>query len=108
MPSYSPELIHSMRVVLNEVMTKIPVDQATPAVKAYMAEIILKAAARGQTNYEVLLAVASEQKAPTSVTPTSGRGMLDGPYGKRRECDLPFCWSLCRTSTVVTRAADGA
>ena len=61
MPSYSPELIHSMRVVLNEVMTKIPVDQATPAVKAYMAEIILKAAARGQTNYEVLLAVASEQ-----------------------------------------------
>ena len=61
MPSYSPELIHSMRVVLNEVMTKVPVDQATPAVKAYMAEIILKAAAGGQTNYEVLLAVASEQ-----------------------------------------------
>jgi hypothetical protein len=61
MPSYSPELIHSMRVVLNEVMTKVPVNQATPAVKAYMAEIILKAAATGQTNYEVLLAVASEQ-----------------------------------------------
>jgi hypothetical protein len=61
MPSYSPELIHSMRVVLNEVMTKVPVNQATPAVKAYMAEIILEAAATGQTNYEALLAVASGQ-----------------------------------------------
>jgi hypothetical protein len=61
MPSYSPEVIHCMRAALNEVMTKIPVDQATQEVKAYMAEIILKAAAEGQTNYEVLLAAASQQ-----------------------------------------------
>jgi hypothetical protein len=37
------------------------VEQATPAVKAYLAEIILKAAAGGQTDYDVLLAAASEQ-----------------------------------------------
>jgi hypothetical protein len=61
MPSYSPEVIHSMRAALNEVMTKIPVDQATQEVKAYMAEIILKAAADGQTNYEFLLAAGSRQ-----------------------------------------------
>jgi hypothetical protein len=50
-----------MRAALNEVMTKIPVDQATQEVKAYMAEITLKAAAEGQTNYEFLLAAASRQ-----------------------------------------------
>ena len=61
MPSYSPELIHSMRAALNAVMTEIPADQATPAVKAYMAEIILGAAAAGETHYEVLLAAASKQ-----------------------------------------------
>ena len=61
MPSYSPELIHSMRAALDAVMTEIPADQATPAVKAYMAEIILGAAAAGETNYEVLLAAASKQ-----------------------------------------------
>src|SRR5258708_5962592 len=78
MPSYSPELIHSMRVALNEVMMKIPVERATPEVKAYLAEIILKSAAKGQTDYEVLLAAASEkiQTAlsqlipPASVRPT--------------------------------------
>jgi hypothetical protein len=61
MPSFSPELIQTMREALNEVMTKIPGDQATPAIKAYMAEFILKAAAGGQTKYEELLAAASAQ-----------------------------------------------
>jgi hypothetical protein len=41
-------------------MTKIPLDQATPAIKAHMAEFILKAAADGQTSYDGLLAVASD------------------------------------------------
>jgi hypothetical protein len=50
-----------MRAVLDEVMIKIPAHEATPAVKAYMAEIILKAAASGQMRYEDLLAAASEQ-----------------------------------------------
>ena len=49
MPSYSPELIQTMRAALDEVMTKIPPEQATAAIKAYLAECILKAAAEGQT-----------------------------------------------------------
>jgi hypothetical protein len=61
MPSYSPELIQTMRAALDEVMTKIPVDRATPGIKAQMAELILKAAADGQTSYEGLLAAASDQ-----------------------------------------------
>ena len=50
-----------MRAALDEVMTKIPVDQATPGIKAHMAEFILKAAAEGQTSYEGLLASASDR-----------------------------------------------
>jgi hypothetical protein len=30
MPSYSPELIQTMRAALDEVMTKIPLEHATP------------------------------------------------------------------------------
>ena len=63
MASYGPELIQTMRVVLDEVMTKIPVDQVTPAVKAHMAQFILKAAAEGQITHDALLASASEHIA---------------------------------------------
>jgi hypothetical protein len=61
MPSYSPELIQIMRAALDEVMTKIPAHQATPGVKARMAEFILRAAAQGQTTYEDLVTSASDQ-----------------------------------------------
>jgi hypothetical protein len=61
MPSYGPELIQTMRTVLEEVMTKIPVDQATPSVKVHLAEFILKAAAEGQTTYDSLLTSTSSQ-----------------------------------------------
>ena len=61
MPSYSPELIHTMRAALDDVMTKVPLDQATPGVKAALAEYILNAAAQGQTSYEGLIAAASDQ-----------------------------------------------
>jgi hypothetical protein len=61
MASYGPELIQTMRTVLDEVMTKIPVQQVTPGLKAHMAEVILKAAAEGQTSYDALLASASNQ-----------------------------------------------
>ena len=50
-----------MRAALEEVMTKIPMNQVTPGIKAYMAECILKAAAEGQTTYDGLLAAASNQ-----------------------------------------------
>jgi hypothetical protein len=58
MPSYSPELIQIMRAALDDVMTRIPADQATPGLKAQMAEFILKAAAEGQTTYDGLLTAA--------------------------------------------------
>jgi hypothetical protein len=61
MPSYSPELIQTMRAALDEVMTKIPLDQATPGIKAHMAEFILKTAADGQTSYDALLSAASDK-----------------------------------------------
>ena len=42
MPVYSPELIATMRAALNEAITTLPADQATPGVKAVVAEVILK------------------------------------------------------------------
>jgi hypothetical protein len=61
MPSFSPALIQTMRAALDEVMTKIPLEQATPGIKASLAECILKTAAAGQTSYDGLIAAASEQ-----------------------------------------------
>jgi hypothetical protein len=63
MQSYSPELIQTMRAALDEVMTKIPVEQAMPGIKATVAECILKAAANGQTSYDGLIAAASEHRS---------------------------------------------
>jgi hypothetical protein len=50
-----------MRAALDEVMTQIPLERATPSIKAHMAEIILKAAAAGETTYDGLLAAASQR-----------------------------------------------
>ena len=61
MPSYSPELIQIMRAALDEVMTKVPLEQATPGIKAALAEYNLKAAAEGETDYESLVTAASDQ-----------------------------------------------
>ena len=61
MPSFDPQLVQLMRNALEEAMTKVPLEYATSATKAYLAECILKAAAQGQTSYEGLLAAASDQ-----------------------------------------------
>jgi hypothetical protein len=61
MPRFSPEFIQTMRAALDEVMTRIPPDQATSAIKAHLAELILKTAASGQTTYYGLIAAASDQ-----------------------------------------------
>ena len=50
-----------MRAALDEAMTKIPVDPATVRIKAHMVELILKAAADGQTSHEGLVAAALDQ-----------------------------------------------
>jgi hypothetical protein len=59
--TFNPELVGLMRMALEEVMTRVPVEQATAGVKAHLAEIILKAAAQGVTSYDGLLAAASSQ-----------------------------------------------
>jgi hypothetical protein len=61
MPAFSPALITIMRTVLEEAMTKVPVEQATTTTKAYLAEFILKAAAGGLTSYEGLISAAVSQ-----------------------------------------------
>jgi hypothetical protein len=61
MPQFDAELVHLMRTALEEIMTRVPVEYSTPAIKAYLAECILKAAAQGQTSYDGLLAAAADQ-----------------------------------------------
>jgi hypothetical protein len=61
MPSYSPELIQVMRAALDDVVTRIPVDHVTPGIKAQIAQVILKAAAEGQTTHDGLVAAAASQ-----------------------------------------------
>jgi hypothetical protein len=60
MPSFDPELVRLMRTALEEIMTRVPLEYATPATKAYLAECILKAAAQGQTSYDALLTAAAD------------------------------------------------
>ncbi|MGB6448503.1 MAG: hypothetical protein WBE14_27725 [Xanthobacteraceae bacterium] len=61
MPDYSPELIHTMRSALDSVMTQVPVNHATPGLKAHLAEVILLAAAQGLTSHDCLVAAAADQ-----------------------------------------------
>jgi hypothetical protein len=61
MPEFDPKLVHVMRNVLEEVMTRVPSEYATPETKAYLAESILKAAAQGRTSYNELLTAAADQ-----------------------------------------------
>jgi hypothetical protein len=61
MAYYNPELISVMRAALDGVMMRVPADQATPAIKAQLAEIILKAAAQGVTTYDGLISVVASQ-----------------------------------------------
>jgi hypothetical protein len=61
MPSFSPALIQTMRAALDEMMTKIPPEQAMPGIKAALAECILKTATGDQTSFEGLVAAASDQ-----------------------------------------------
>jgi hypothetical protein len=61
MTSYEPQLVQTMRAALEEVMTRIPAEQATVGVKAAVAELILKTAAQGQTTLDGLVGAASEQ-----------------------------------------------
>ena len=48
MPKFDPDFIQIMRTALEEAMTPVPLEYSTPAIKAHLAECILKAAAQGQ------------------------------------------------------------
>jgi hypothetical protein len=61
MPQFTPQLIRDMRKTLEDVMTGVPVEHATAAVKVYLAECILRAAAEGHTNYNELFSAAADQ-----------------------------------------------
>jgi hypothetical protein len=61
MPQFDPRLISLMKNALEDVMSRVPLEHATPAVKAYLAECILKAAAQGHTTYNELVSAASDQ-----------------------------------------------
>jgi hypothetical protein len=61
MPQFDPELIQLMRSVLEDAMTRVPVEITGITTKAYLAEVILKAAAQGHTSYNGLLAAATDQ-----------------------------------------------
>lgn len=61
MPQFDPELVQLMRTVLEDAMTRVPLEISGTATKAYLAEAILKAAAQGQTSYNELIAAAADQ-----------------------------------------------
>ena len=61
MPQFDPRLISLMKNALEDVMSRVPLEHATPAAKAYLAECILKAAAQGQTSHDGLLNAAADQ-----------------------------------------------
>ena len=55
------ELIQDMRNAFEDVMARVPAKYKTAAVKVYLAECILKAAAQGHTNYNELVTAATDQ-----------------------------------------------
>jgi hypothetical protein len=61
MPQFDPELIQVMRSVLEDVMSRVPLEISGTTAKAHLAEAILKAAADGHTNYNELMAAATDQ-----------------------------------------------
>jgi hypothetical protein len=61
MPQFDPELIQVMRSVLEDVMSRVPLEFSGTTAKAHLAEAILKAAADGRTNYNELMAAATDQ-----------------------------------------------
>jgi hypothetical protein len=60
-PQFDTELIEVMRNALEEVMTSVPTEHSTLAIKVYLAEFILKAADQGQTRHHELVAAATGQ-----------------------------------------------
>ena len=61
MPKFEAQLVQDMRNALEDVMTRVPSKYSTIAVKVYLAECILRAAAQGHINYNELVTAAVDQ-----------------------------------------------
>jgi hypothetical protein len=61
MPQFDPELVQLMRTVLEDAMTKLPLEISGITTKGYLAQVILKSAAEGRTTYDDLIAAATDQ-----------------------------------------------
>ena len=61
MPQFDSEQIQVIKSALEEVMTRVPPECSTVEVKAYLAEYILKAAARGQITFDMLVSAGTDQ-----------------------------------------------
>lgn len=61
MHRFDPDTVATMRRALEDVMAGVPIDAATPAVKAAVAECICKAALHGVSTYEGFIAAAGDQ-----------------------------------------------
>lgn len=61
MTRFSPELVTTMRAVLEDAMAQVPVDQASTMLKAHVAECILTSAANGLTDHDGLLSISIER-----------------------------------------------
>ena len=61
MPQFDPELIQVMRSVLDDVMSRVPLEVSGTTAKAYLAVAILKAASQGSTSYNELMTAATDQ-----------------------------------------------
>ena len=61
MPQFTPRIVRDMRNALEDVITRVPAEHVTSAVKVYLAECILKTAAQGHTNYNELVTAAADQ-----------------------------------------------
>jgi hypothetical protein len=59
--SFPLELIRTMRTALEVVITRVPAGYTSPAVKVYLAESILKAAAQGRISFDELVDAAANQ-----------------------------------------------
>jgi hypothetical protein len=61
MPAFNPELIAIMRAALEQAMTKVPPAKATSAIKAHLAQSILRAAAQGETSEQGFVTAAADE-----------------------------------------------
>ena len=110
---FEPELVWTMRSVLDSAVDQIDVVNRTPATKAKMAERILRAASDGITDPVTLTAIAIEDvcSQPTkrvlalttareAVPPNLRQRFLKGSSVPFDLCNFPALWPFFFASTM--------